>query len=603
MENLKFRVFCVCVLLALFCFPEVGATAAETGRATPAMFGVWTVTVDTDSPSNPEAGSLRHAVQNAGILDTIRFADGKRNISLLETLVVDKPLIIKGPAVLTQTGTGAVLVNRSEGLLKITGLTFSGGSDRNRSYAGSGVINWGSLTLTDCTMTGNRTYWQGAGVKNTGTLEMTRCVVKNNASNAGGGGVFSSGTLSMTDCEVDENVCYDDAGGGIYNKGALTMLRCAVRNNRADSGTSLEDIYLGTDPGEGGGISNKGGTVGLTECTITGNAGYWGGGIYSGYRYNQGFVKISDSTISGNTAQGSGGGVDSFNGSVEIENSRIFDNIAGLNGYYGYGGGISLDQSSAVLSKQTAVTGNAPDQIYCPCYSSYTTDGTCTIGTEPGSASVSLSGFADGASPSPRRTVGEPDVEAVERDLNDPESELFGLVKNTLSSDLGDLPGDVSATLYNAFTYENIPLTDASGEGKLEIEFTASWPEYVRYYAAFAQPAERGSGALLEPGAYAIPERGIQFEIQPGQDLPEGVTPPDFYEEGEGLMTWRNVVEDNGPFDLNDDVGVVTFRVASIRAEAEIPAQGSSGCNAGTGAAPFVLLLGLPLVRGSRKKS
>ena len=48
----------------------------------------------------------------------------------------------------------------------------------------------------------------------------------------------------------------------------------------------------------------------------------------------------------------------------------------------------------------------------------------------------------------------------------------------------------MNATLYNAFAYENVPLEDISGSGELEIEFTASWPRYVRYYAAFALAEE-----------------------------------------------------------------------------------------------------------------
>ena len=91
---------------------------------------------------------------------------------------------------------------------------------------------------------------------------------------------------------------------------------------------------------------------------------------------------------------------------------------------------------------------------------------------------------------------------------------------------------------------------------------------------------------------YVLAERGVQFEIKPGQPLPDGVELPDFYEEGEGLMTWRNVVEDNGPFDHNRQIGMVTFRVASIRAEAQ---AASSGCSVG-GASPFALLLALPLL-------
>jgi hypothetical protein len=44
------------------------------------------------------------------------------------------------------------------------------------------------------------------------------------------------------------------------------------------------------------------------------------------------------------------------------------------------------------------------------------------------------------------------------------------------------------------------------------------------------------------------------------------VTPPDFYVPGEGLMTWKNIVTDNGSYDLNPTVGEVTIRVCSVRA-------------------------------------
>ena len=94
---------------------------------------------------------------------------------------------------------------------------------------------------------------------------------------------------------------------------------------------------------------------------------------------------------------------------------------------------------------------------------------------------------------------------------------------------------------------------------------------------------------------YDLPKRGVQFEIKPGQSLPAGVEPPDFYEEGEGLMTWRNVVEDNGPYDHNRQTGVVIFPVCSARA-AEAKGDTGGGCNASGGFAPVALLLALPLV-------
>jgi len=60
-------------------------------------------------------------------------------------------------------------------------------------------------------------------------------------------------------------------------------------------------------------------------------------------------------------------------------------------------------------------------------------------------------------------------------------------------------------------------------------------------------------------------------------------------------MTWRNVIADNGPYDHNLEVGVVTFRVASIRAEAQAAPSGSLGCSTG-GVSSFALLLGAPLL-------
>ena len=103
-----------------------------------------------------------------------------------------------------------------------------------------------------------------------------------------------------------------------------------------------------------------------------------------------------------------------------------------------------------------------------------------------------------------------------------------------------------------------------------------------------------------------MPGRGVQFELQPGQTLPDGVTPPDFYVPGEGLMTWRNVVTDNGSYDLEPTTGIVTFRVCSVRAAEATGDTGSGGgCNAGasTGSLPLALLLIVPLFLTGKRRS
>ncbi len=313
-----------------------------------------------------------------------------------------------------------------------------------------------------------------------------------------------------------------------------------------------------------------------------GNAAESGGAIL-----NRGYsLTLYRCTLEGNSAANYGGGIDNH-GKLTLNIVTVKNNSASS------GGGINNRTGSSCDMYISTITGNTPDQIVGP----YTTDGHCTIGDAAGTTSVAFGGVAEGVSPQPRKITGEADVTTVENDLKNPESSIFTAVKNALRAD--GIPGDVSAglsgmnaTLYNAFAYENVRLEDSSGRGKLEVEFTASWPRNVRYYAALA---EYENAAALAVKEYVIPERGVQFEIKPGQPLPDGATPPDFYEEGEGLMTWRNVIADNGPYDHNRAVGVVTFRVASIRAEARTASSGSSGCSS-AGASPLAILLGVPLL-------
>lgn len=67
-------------------------------------------------------------------------------------------------------------------------------------------------------------------------------------------------------------------------------------------------------------------------------------------------------------------------------------------------------------------------------------------------------------------------------------------------------------------------------------------------------------------------------------------------------MTWRNVVADNGPYDHNREVGVVTFRVCSVRAEAlQRQGGGGGGCATAGGANAWAaLLLFVPFVTVER---
>jgi hypothetical protein len=442
--------------------------------------------------------------------------------------------------------------------------------------AGTTVVLADQVTIDRAlTIKGPATIRQGATNKR--VLEVSAACMMNditvtggNFANQGlsalkGAGIFnrSTGNLTMNSCTVTGNT----GGGAVENHGTLTMNSCTLTNNTnfLAFGSAVTNVYLG------GGLHTN---VTLTGCTIENNdvAGSLGGAIYNGD-----ILVMNDTDICNNTT-GKGSGL----------LSRL-------------GGGLYLGcRSNTTLTNGCRVTGNDPSQLYkeVTYFSTpvFTYDSTCVIGDAPNRSATAFAGYAGEAEPEPRSIIGDADVNDVKNALADSGSDLFAAVRQALSSDLGRTPGGTSAmlaplagltaSLYYANTFENVTVTS----GDLVVEYTASWPENARYYALFCKAD--GSG-------YEIPERGVQFEIRAGQTLPDGVTPPDFYVPGEGLMTWRNVVTDGGSYDLNPGVGVVTFRVCSVRAAEATGDKGSGGgCNAGgtAGFGAFALLFGLPLV-------
>ena len=530
----------------------------------------WTVTTTEDSSIN--AGALRYVLANAGDGDTVKFSCAGSNLT--SRLILRKSVTIEGPATIKQTGNATIfLVQQDDIKVTLKKLTLTGGG-KLMSHGGA-LLNYGTLKMEECVVSGNTASLQGGAILNAATLTMKKCTVSENTS-AEGGGIINFDSLAMEDCTIRNNAASGE-GGGIYNSGTLSMKNCTIENNKAASSGALYNFFdrtlkmegctvaSNTTGGDGGGIGNSG-KLEMKKCSITNNtSGGKGGGIYitPGQYSSYGTLTAKGCTITGNKAKLSGGGI--YN---------------------------STTRENCTLKDKTTVKNNTPDQIVGP----YTADNNCEIGNSPNKSATAFAGYAGDAEPQPRSITDDPDVTAVENALTNSGSTLFRAIEETLSGDLGGTSGDVTAalsgltaSLYYANTFEDVAL-----EGNdLVVEYTASWPERVRYYSLFARAD--GSG-------YESPERGVQFEIKPGQDLPEDVTPPDFYEEGEGLMTWRNVVTDGGSFDLNPVAGVVTFRVCSVRAAVAVGDTGSGGgCNVGAvgGTAPtlpLTLLLGIPFL-------
>ncbi len=429
--------------------------------------------------------------------------------------------------------------------LTITGpATIRQGAQHRRVLEVTATCAMNDITITDGNFTSPEFYMErlnGAGIRvsATGDLTMNACTVTLNAT---GGGIENLGRLTMNSCILSHNSTYWPYGAAISNIRARGNDPAAVRA-----------------------------TVTLNGCTIENNA-------FKG---------------------GPGGAI--YNEDILVMNNTVVRKNDGVNG----GGGLCLGpRSNTALTNGCRVTGNNPAQV-CKKTSQFsspvfTYDDTCTVGDAPNRSVTAFSGYSGEKEPEPRSIEGDADVNDVKRALSDSGSELFAAVRGALSSDLGRTPGGtgaslatlagLTASLHYANTFEDVSLTSTD----LSVEYTASWPSNVRYYALFA--CADGSG-------YDLADRGVKFEIKAGQSLPDGVTPPDFYVPGEGLMTWRNIVTDNGSYDLNPTAGAVTFRVCSVRAAEAVGDTGSGGgCDAGVGFAPLALLLALPILAVARLK-
>jgi hypothetical protein len=149
-------------------------------------------------------------------------------------------------------------------------------------------------------------------------------IANGNVFPASGGGIRSYGTLTLTNATISANAALN--GGGLWNDfGTVTVTNSTISGN-----TVSDSTYAGS----GGGIFNHGGTVNITNSTLSGNAAIGPGGNSDsggGILTNVGTVSITNSTISGNTAD-FGGGIRNVNGGVVSSRNTIIALNTSANG-------------------------------------------------------------------------------------------------------------------------------------------------------------------------------------------------------------------------------------------------------------------------------
>ncbi len=270
------------------------------------LLTVFTVMNATDS----DPGSLRATIADASSGDTIQFDPSLAGQTITLTSGVlalsnDLTIIGLGADQLTVSGNNASPVFRvSAGVTdSISGLTISNASNTSIVGVGGGIINTGTLMVSDCTLSDNSASKLGGGIFNAGTLTVTGSTFSGNSAPQGGG-ILNLSTLTVSDSTLFGNTAAT-FGGGISSSATLTVSNSTLSGNSATS--------------SGGSIYVAGGTCTLDSTIVAEDPGPAGSPDVSGT------VTSLGNNLIGNTA-GSSGWVDSDLQNVEPLLGPLQDN-------------------------------------------------------------------------------------------------------------------------------------------------------------------------------------------------------------------------------------------------------------------------------------
>jgi hypothetical protein len=320
---------------------------------------------------------------------------------------------------------------------------------------GGAILNSGTLTLRNCTLSNNAAGDGGDGdffdangpgggggaITSSGTLLLINSTLSNNKSGGPGSGGYASGLSGAGD------------GGAIYNTGTLTVSATRFSNNTTQSATG--SAYPGS--GSGGAIYNVGALTVATSTfdgNTTANDGTNNGTGNGGAVFNDSTqsVSIRNSTFSANTTgtsnankgNGLGGGLYSGgSGALTLTDNTFTGNTAGAPGT---GGGVFLNDNPVTLSRNLIAGNIAPTAAG----RELGVGGQTTLTTD----NYNLFGFNNDAGISGFTPSGT--------DIT-PAGALNTILNITLANNGG--PTQTHALVANSPALDAIPTTDASCDG------------------------------------------------------------------------------------------------------------------------------------------
>jgi len=254
------------------------------GRIFSAVYNVGRLTVDKDSFSNHGGG----AITNSGTL-RVKDSTFNHNSAVFGGGIYNSGLATIAKSTFSDnlaTARGGGI--RNTGTLIVDDCLFSGNiSGRSGGSAITsgvfflnepGVGGANTLTVKNTTISGNV---RGAGIANLfgSTAEIKNSEISGNTANGRlvfGGGILNLGSLALSNSKVTGNTALL-GGGGVINAGTMTINDSEVSGNQVPPLSSC----CASGSGDGGGIYNEGGMLTISDSVITGNVSpNVGGGIY-----------------------------------------------------------------------------------------------------------------------------------------------------------------------------------------------------------------------------------------------------------------------------------------------------------------------------------
>jgi hypothetical protein len=199
--------------------------------------------VGDGTPGSCTEDALDAALAGGG---SVTFDCGPNPVTLTvaSTKTISADTAMKGGGLVTVSGEGTVaLFSVNSGVaFTVQDVTIADG--KGSLPAAGGITNFGTVTVTNGTFTGNSADADGGGISNFGTLTVTNSTFSNNAVPRQGAGILNYGTLTVINSTFTGNSA--DRGGGIWsdNYAPGTIINSTFANNGRKEG------------GDGGGIYN-----------------------------------------------------------------------------------------------------------------------------------------------------------------------------------------------------------------------------------------------------------------------------------------------------------------------------------------------------------